>query len=346
MWSIGYLTDIGIFGMPVSVGAAKSVAPVAPSSGTTKPMPVVGAAVAKAAAPVALPAELSDEELRKLTKEERKAYHQARRAAEVSAVVASDQVPLAKQLTKAQRRELQERQRKVKEDKKEASVDNEELLKELRLQGLSEDQAREVMAEMARGQMEPEDEEEEEQEPEDLLASVRKWIMDQKDIQVTKDALHDFNMKVRFQGHVDTTPPDHIGAILQVLVDDALAGCDLAAPKLQPTTVAKAVQPVVVRWGPLLEPLYEKIDDPLTGADTVLSAVHKGLAAHVEVPETNQAHVMVGSLMALREINMIEDEDLLTGCRRYEPRSRVMDKFIEFLEEALDDEDDDDDEDD
>lgn len=285
------------------------------------------------------PAELSAEELGRLSKQERTAYFNARRAAGLLGKgTAREEQAQPKQLTKAERRQMQEAQRKAKDEKKEASVDNEELLKELKLQGLSEDQAKEVAAEMLRTDQEAAQEEEEDDEaPEDLLSSVRKWMSEQDE--VPRDALHEFNMKVRFQGHVDSTPPDHIAAVLEVLMQEACSGCDLAAPKLQPTDVAKKAEPLVARWAPLLEPLYGKISDPVEAADIVLRSVQEGVAARGEVPKTGLACGVVGFLMALREIDMIEDEDLLTGCKRSEPRSKVMDKFIEFLEDELEDED-------
>ncbi|CAK0799342.1 unnamed protein product, partial [Prorocentrum cordatum] len=121
----------------------------------------------------------------------------------------------------------------------------------------------------------------------------------------------DFNMKVRFQGHVDSTPPDHLRCILRVVVQEACAGCDLAAPKLQPGAVAKRVQPCVERWAPLLEVLFGKIDDVLEGADTVIHGIEEGIEAcqaEADVPAAGLACGVVGSLMAVREIDMIEDE--------------------------------------
>jgi len=46
--------------------------------------------------------------------------------------------------------------------------------------------------------------------------------------------------------------------------------------------------------------------------------------------------------MALRDsTDDIEDEDLLTGCKRLDPMTKVMEKFIEFLEDELEDSDED-----
>lgn len=320
--------------------AAKAAAPAdgskADKAGKADKAAKGGQAPASAAAAPAgpPPKELSPEELAKLSKEERAAYYTARRAAGIVPA------PKAKQMSKAERREAQEAQRKIKEDKKATGEENKEMLEELKLQGLTEEQAREVMAEMARTEEEAGDEDEDD-EPEDLLSSVRKWMSEQ-DAKVPEDALRDFNLKVRFQGHVDTTPPDHLGCILRLLVEEACRKCDLKAPKLQPTGVAKTVGPDVIRWKTLLEPVYEKISDPMDAADVVLRSVQEGVEAVGDVPEAGRACGVVGCLMAIREIDMIEDEDLLTGCKRCEQRSRVMDKFIEFLEEELEDEDEED----
>jgi len=287
------------------------------------------------------PAELSPQELAKLSKEERTAYHKARRSVSFPAEAKESQTlnQKNKQLTKAERRIMQEAQRKAKEDQKTKSGDNEELLKELKLQGLSDEQAKELIAEMQRAEDVEQDGEADDDEPEDLLSTVRKWMAEQEG-QVHSDILHDFNLKVRFQGHVDTTPPDHILAIIRVIVEETCSQCDLAAPKIQPTAVVKKVEPAIVRWAPLLEPLYGKIADPLTGADVVLRGVREGVETLADVPEAGRSCAVVGCLMAIREIEMIEDEDLLTGCRRAEPKSRVMDKFIEFLEDELEDDED------
>jgi len=304
--------------------------------------PVQAAPTPASPAPAAdPPQELSAEELAKMSKDERKAYHMARRSAEVEAKKGQDgQAAGAKQqMSKAQRRAVQEAQRKAKEDKLQTDGGYDELLKDLKLQGLTEDQAREVIAEMARHET-VEDDDDDDGEVEDFDGSVRRWMQEQ-DV-VSKDALRDFNMKVRFQGHVDTTPPDHLHAILLCLAEQACREVDLSTPKLQPTVVAKKAAPIIAKWAPLLEPLYEKIDDVLVAADVVVRAVSEGASVQSEVGEAGHAYGVVGCLMALRDIDMIEDEDLLTGCKRLEPKSLVMDKFVEFLEEELEDEEDDD----
>merc|ERR1719324_2023482 len=105
--------------------------------------------------------------------------------------------------------------------------------------GLSVDNAKALIAsEQAKGDKEDEGEEDDEEEdmPEDFLGAVRKFIKDLEEMDA-QDALREFNLQVRFQGHVDTTPPDHLGAIMRVLVEDACTACDLSTPKLQPTAV-------------------------------------------------------------------------------------------------------------
>merc|ERR1712232_95678 len=116
-------------------------------------------------------------------------------------------------------------------------------------------------------------------------------------------------MKVRFQGHVDSTAPDHLGAILQVLATQACTGCDLASAKVQPTAIAGQATPLMRRWSPLLGPLYGKIDDPLAASDAIVQAVQAGVAA-CSGNETGKACGIVGCLMAIRDIEVMEDEDL------------------------------------
>merc|ERR1719356_140466 len=246
-------------------------------------------------------------------------------------------------MTKAERAAKQEAERKAKDDKRQAEEDAKEAAEQMKMLGLSEDAAKALIAsEQAKGKEEPDDEGDEEEDedlPEDFLGAVRKFMKDLQE-DVTTDTLREFNLQVRFQGHEKTTPPDHLGAILRVLVEDACAACDLATPKLQPTAVAQSVKPAITRWTPLLRILYRKIDDPLVGPDVILQAVQEGVAAAgAGAPEANRGCAVVGSVMALREAEIMEDEELLTGCKRSEPKGRVMEKFIEHLEAELEDED-------
>lgn len=288
--------------------------------------------VPKDSVPAAAPVkELSPEELAKLSKEERKAYHEARRAAQP--------LPAAKkQLTKAERREEQEAQRKAKEEKTKKVGNDEELLAELKLQGLNEDQAREMAKEMQQGEK-LEGDDDDEGEGEDLAASVARWMSEQEEI--TKESLRDFNMKVRWQGHVNTLPADHLGCILKILFKDACVSCDLSG-KLQPTAVAEKLKAPLARWGPVLEPMYQSIDDVMLGPDCVCSAATEAVNEAVQASngtEAAGAAAIVGCYMALREDDILPDEELLMGCRRIssEHPSTVLEKFVEFLEDALED---------
>merc|ERR1711862_688604 len=130
--------------------------------------------------------------------------------------------------------------------------------------------------------------------------------------------------------------------LLQIMCVQTCKECGLAAPKVQPGAVAKKMAPVLERWAPLLEPLYNKIGDVMTASDAVVEAVQAATSSLEGVPEAAQAIGLVGCLMAIREIDMIEDEDLLTGCKRLEARSKVLDKFCEHLEDELEEDDDED----
>jgi len=293
--------------------------------------------VPKDSVPAAAPVkELSPEELAKLSKEERKAYHEARRAAQ-------PQPAAKKQLTKAERREEQESQRKAKEEKTKKVGNDEELLAELKLQGLNEDQAREMAKEMQQGEK-LEGDDDDEGEGEDLGASVARWMSEQEEI--TKESLRDFNMKVRWQGHVNTLPADHLGCILKILFKDACASCDLSG-KLPPTAVAEKLKAPLARWAPVLEPMYRSIDDVMLGPDCVCSAATEAVNEAVQASngtEAAGAAAIVGCYMALREDDILPDEELLMGCRRIssEHPSTVLEKFVEFLEDALEDDSDED----
>lgn len=368
MMTMDHLKEIGLLGgvtvpvappsvqAPAAQPAAEAAAPAKaakakqqaakPSAPAPAPAASASSSSAAAAAPAAPVPEKTAQELAKMSKDERTAYHKARREAQIAAKAegGEQKESEAGKITKAQRRAIQDAQRKAKEDKNANSGEFEELLKDLKLQGLSEERAREVIAEMAKNDVVDSDDDDDDGEAEDLEASVKRWMNEQE--QVTNDALSDFNLKVRFQGHVDTTPPDHLRSILLILFEQACEGLDFAAPKIQPTAVAKKVEPAVVRWAKLLEPLYGKISDVLQAADVVVQTTLEAMARRPGVPEAGQACGVVGCLMAIREIDMIEDEDLLTGCRRVENPSRVMQGFMKHIEEELDDDDDDEDDED
>lgn len=295
------------------------------------------------------PAEKSKAELAKMSKEERTQYHAARRAFEIAEKEknAGATPELTKAEKKAAERALQESKRKAKEDKANATKGDDELLAELKLQGLSDDQAKSVMAAMKSDEpIEDEaDEDEEGDDADDLHGSVKKWMSEQPDGKIPEDAMRDFNMKVRFQGHVDTTPPDHLETVMMILVGEACKACDLAAPKIQPGAVAKAVGPLLERWANLLCGLHSKIADELEKISVIVGAIRTAVG-ETGAPEQGQNSAIVGCLMAVRDVDdFVEDEDLLVGCRGVEPKSHVLEKFIEFLEDAIEEDDDDEDDD-
>jgi len=306
----------------------------------------------KKAAPVPVPAgpppdEKTPEELAKMSKEERTQYHAARRAAATAAGAktgAAAGPALSNAERKAAARALQEAQRKAKEEKANVGKEGDALIAELKLQGLSEDQARLVAAEMSTGIAAADEVEDDDEELDTLHGSVRVWMREQEPGTIPEDAVRDFNMKVRFQGHVDSTPPDHLGAILTVLLEEALGACDLKADKIQPGAVAKALTQSAERWVNLLRGLYSKISDVLEGVGVVIAAITESLSSH-DAPESSKECAMVGCLMAMRDLDdFIEDEDLLVGCRGIEPKSKVLEKYIAFLEEAVEEDDESDEE--
>jgi len=195
------------------------------------------------------------------------------------------------------------------------------------LQGLSQEDAIEVMKQEAMAAEELDAEEaQSDDEPDDLQSTVKKYLGSVVEVaEDSKDAVHDFNLKVRFQGHVESTPPDHLACLLELLFGDAVGAVNLDDAKLKPNAVAKAAAPVLEKWTPLLEGLYSKID-VMEAADLVVQMAHK-------VPTGKPAAVVaaVGCLMAVQEIDIMEDSDLQTACKRLEPRSKVLEGFIEFL---------------
>merc|ERR1712086_712699 len=121
----------------------------------------------------------------------------------------------------------------------------------------------------------------------------------------------------------------------------------MSAAKLPPNTIAKQATPMMQKWSYIIEQLYGKIGDAIEAIDAVVNSINKGVEDIAsKAPEANRNSAVVGLLMALREgVDGLEDDDLLTGVRRFEPKSVVMEKFIEFLEDAVDDDEDDEDDD-
>jgi len=286
-----------------------------------------------------IPPELSADELKKMSKAERTAYHVARRNALAASKTAA---PVSKKEKKEAARQKQEADTKKKEDAlKQGSEDITEI-KELRLQGLTEEQAKEVCAQLKNATEALADDGEEE---ESLFQSVQTWMAEHDQEVTDGESLHDFNMKVRFQGHPHTTPPDHLGAILEVLSSKAFLDFELKTAK-RPDFVAEKVKPLIQRWSYLLGELYKKCD-VLAASNILVSSLDKGVqVSDTETPEVTKACVVVGFLMAVREeMEAIEDEELLTGCRHLETNAQVMTKFIEFLEDECEGDDESDDED-
>eukprot|EP00927_Polykrikos_kofoidii_P086733 TRINITY_DN9810_c0_g1_i1.p1 TRINITY_DN9810_c0_g1~~TRINITY_DN9810_c0_g1_i1.p1 ORF type:complete len:360 (+),score=83.77 TRINITY_DN9810_c0_g1_i1:74-1153(+) len=289
------------------------------------------------------PKELSADELKCLSKEERKAYHQARLAAGVGNSNAGK-----KPITKEERRVMQEAQRKAKDEKKETLGEREALLAELKLQGLSEDQAKVLMAEMSGAPIVEGDDEQDEDEEDDLLSGVKRWMSEVGSEKTNKDSIRDFNMKVRFQGHVDSTPPDHLTCLLKVVAAEACSRLDLTGAKPpQPAAIAKSITPAMRQWAGIIGGLYEKIDDVFAAADVIVQVIAEEVrAACGDAPANVKDCVIVGHLLAIREeVEVIADEEILAGCRKLDSPGPVIAKFVTFLEEEVNGDSDDDDED-
>eukprot|EP00929_Paragymnodinium_shiwhaense_P051887 TRINITY_DN26043_c0_g1_i3.p1 TRINITY_DN26043_c0_g1~~TRINITY_DN26043_c0_g1_i3.p1 ORF type:complete len:309 (+),score=144.07 TRINITY_DN26043_c0_g1_i3:186-1112(+) len=275
-----------------------------------------------------VPEEKTKEELAAMSKEERTAYYKAAPKSEMS-----------KKEKAQQAREKQEADRKKKEDAKSVVDVNAEALAELKLQGLTEEQAREVLREMeAAKAAEAAAEDSDEEGDETLLDSVRTWMKENESEKTDADSLRDFNLKVRFQGHVESTPPDHLECILQVMAMDSYKSQLLDLK--QPSAVEKKMAPTVRRLAYLIGELYKKCD-VLEAAEKVTWGVNEGVAqAGDDVAAATRDIAVVGILMSLREeVEIIGDEELLQGCKKLESDSKVMKGFITFLEEAAEDSD-------
>eukprot|EP00440_Ansanella_granifera_P011896 gb/GFBE01012928.1/.p1 GENE.gb/GFBE01012928.1/~~gb/GFBE01012928.1/.p1 ORF type:complete len:341 (+),score=92.95 gb/GFBE01012928.1/:1-1023(+) len=302
------------------------------------PLEDLVASVMQPAPPEAF-SEKTKEELAAMSKEERTAYHKAKLAAAKAKAQDSAEPAMSKAEKRTQAREKQEADRRRKEEATHADSDDRELLAQLKLQGLTDDQAKEFLAQMKESKVTDDADSDDDDAAENLVDSVRAWMSHQGETKIDSEALRDFNLKVRFQGFVETTPPDHLGAMLEVIASQACAGSDLLSK--QPAAVADHVRSTMSRWTFMLDQLYSKCD-ALKAADIVVSSVRAGVAQSAKSDTSDLAKdcALVGILMALRdEVDAVTDEDLLTGCSRLDSDSKVVQGFMDHLEEADEDSD-------
>ncbi|CAE8642434.1 unnamed protein product [Polarella glacialis] len=208
-----------------------------------------------------------------------------------------------------------------------------EMLEELKQQGLSEEHAREMLVHMQSAEpvSDEEDDDSEDEVDETLLSSTRAWMALHPPAPANEEFFRDFNLKIRLQGHVESTPPDHLRAMLQVITLQAFEDPDILSAT-QPAAVAEKLKPVLDKWAYMLGNLYSKCD-ALCAADIVVGSVGDCEA---------EAHpiAFVGVLMSVRAgVAALADDKLLLGCRRLPAgrrQSTVMAGFISFLEQAGD----------
>merc|ERR1711957_632386 len=162
-------------------------------------------------------------------------------------------------------------------------------------------------------------------------------MKEQDSSKVGKDVLPDFNLKVRFQGHVNSTPPDHFGAILEAIAADVVAATDLPGLK-QPTPLAKSAGVVFDKWSGMLDALLEKVDIIESG-DIIVTALRAGLSSaggDAVADAAKKDCATVGLIMAVREsLEDVDDEALLGACKKIESDTKVWCGYIGFLEEAV-----------
>jgi hypothetical protein len=288
--------------------------------------------------------EKSPEDLATLSKAERTAYHQSRLQAENSQ---------AKVGSKAERRfqahEKQERDRRKKHDIARKAEDDEEALVALKAQGLSEENARTLLAQLEEVEAQkihssgatPLDQDGDVEDDESLIDSVRKWMAEHREIASDDNSLRDFNLKVRFQGHTATTPPDHLAAVMQVLAWQCCMELDHAQPLKQPSDMAQVAAPMLARWTLIVGELYNRCD-VLDVYDTLAPSLCDGITdALGEIAEDARDVALVGMLMAIRDaFDYMSDEDIVAACHQLDSDSPVLQKFIEFLQVDSDSSDD------
>merc|ERR1711998_564533 len=91
--------------------------------------------------------------------------------------------------------------------------------------------------------------------------------------------------------------------------------------------------------------LFDAVGDSSAAIDAVISKVREGVACALllETSGTDPDCVVVGLLLALRELSCVADPCLLQGCLRLDSQSTAMKMFVQFLEEDEDEESDDED---
>merc|ERR1711924_527996 len=99
--------------------------------------------------------------------------------------------------------------------------------------------------------------------------------------------------------------------------------------------VARVALPVFSKWTFMITELYGRCD-VLDVNDILASSLCDGIADAIgELPESDRDVVLVGMLMTKRDnFDCVSDEDIVAACHQMDSESKVMQKFLEFLQES------------
>lgn len=161
-------------------------------------------------------------------------------------------------------------------------------------------------------------------------ACIQQWMQDHKNESVSSDLIHDFDCTIK-TFDVRALPSLQLAAVVEIMIADTMAECDLNTTKLQPVKVCEKASPFVEKWSSLIDNVYSKIDDAQEAIDIIISSLKRSIA-FITASEYTKETLLIGCLLSLRDLDAVDDEDILAGCRKIELQSKAMERFIEFLE--------------
>eukprot|EP00929_Paragymnodinium_shiwhaense_P108001 TRINITY_DN74334_c0_g1_i1.p1 TRINITY_DN74334_c0_g1~~TRINITY_DN74334_c0_g1_i1.p1 ORF type:complete len:410 (-),score=111.39 TRINITY_DN74334_c0_g1_i1:162-1391(-) len=165
---------------------------------------------------------------------------------------------------------------------------------------------------------------------------VRQWMQARTDEDSISDLLGDFESTMKSHDFRMSTS-EQLAAVVEVLVAETAAECNIASEKMQPKTFSDKASSAVTKWSSLIDDLYVKAGGP-AGLLAIIAGARKAVADIFAV-DGGKESVVIGMLLCLRDsIDNIIDDDILEGCKKLASPGVAMQKFIQFLEEDSDDE--------
>lgn len=179
---------------------------------------------------------------------------------------------------------------------------------------------------------------------EQLVDTIKDWMagFEVPGLQVSPNerALESLTSYLKTNGFAEETTWDQLGAMVQAVAENVGKPLLLEEGKIQPAKVARSAQKTMEVWSELIERLCAAAPDHDAVADMVVRKVQMGIASvsAYDTADDKCQSVIVGVLLALREVHGIA-AGLYEACQRLDDKSIVMNKFIEFLSQELEDSD-------